>query len=879
MITTELFKRRELYTALLPLMMAAAGVSSPVVAQVQSADPSFKDSQETIEEVTVTGSYIKRKQQADSTSPVQVIGAENMDDIGAFGAVDVVNSLTVNAGAQNNNDGFNQTFSLGTTNINLRGLGVSSTLTLLNGRRQAPAAATTMNGDQFTDLNSLVPGIAIERVEVLEDGASSLYGSDAVAGVANFITRSDFEGLELDLDYKVTTADSQDDKQLSALWGQQFGDAHVIGAVSYFDRAPLSAAERRDEFELRDANSTFGQPGTFLVFQAAGAPVFTADPSCAAVAANNPETTTGVNPAGFCGFDFGDYFGLVADEERIQTYVELNSALSDVTEFFAEAGYTSNDVISTGSPSQPILFPPFIPPGNPSAAAVGNTQGALFFGRVEGTGSKANEVDISSDTWRLAAGFRGDFESGWSWQAAVSVSENTYEYSNGSDILVDRFMAALAGAGGPNNDQFYNPLYGAVNDPAVREDFRGTYAFEAVSELATFDAHISGEIMTLPAGTVALATGVQVRRSELEYDYNEAAEQDNLYFFRGNDSFADSEDAHAVFVEVDIPVVDGLNVQAALRYEDLGDFDTVDPKLGFIWMFDELSFRGTYGTSFRAPSIFQTSGGLTAPARIFDPVVGGLATISQRTEGDANDPLEAQESDTYNLGVTWSSVESDLTVSLDYWRFEYTGFITPENATAVVAADPFGDQVTRDPSSGALLAVTTFFRNAGALETDGLDLSVEKGFNAGEMGTFKLVADASYILSYDLDDPVLGEIDGKGQRNFTNFGVPMPEWRGNAGFLWEQDNHSANVYVRYVDSYADDNLPTNDINSFTTVDAQYNYDFNDLFEDETGLVLTLGIKNLFDKMPPDVVSRSGYDPLTHNPLGRQVYMSLKATFE
>lgn len=877
MMTPELFKRRELYTALLPLFMAAAGASS-AIAEQQAAGPEYADSLEQIEEVTVTGSYIKRKQQADSTSPIQVIGTENMDEIGAFGAVDVVNSLTVNAGAQNNNDGFNQTFSLGTTNINLRGLGVSSTLTLLNGRRQAPAAATTMNGDQFTDLNSLVPGIAIERVEVLEDGASSLYGSDAVAGVANFITRSDFEGVELDLDYKVTTQDSQDDKQLSALWGRQFGDTHLIGAVSYFDRAPLSAAERRDEFELRDANSVFGQPGTFLVFQAAGAPIITADPSCAGVAASHPETTTGLNGAGFCGFDFGDYYSLVADEERIQTYFELNTTLNDATEFFAELGYTSNEVISTGSPTQPILFPPFVPPSNPSAAAVGNTQGALFFGRVDGSGSEASEVDISSDTWRLAAGFRGDLESGWSWQAAISVSENTYDYSDGSDILVDRFMAALSGVGGPNNDQFYNPLYGAVNDPAVREDFRGTYAFEAVSELATFDAHISGEIMTLPAGTVAMATGMQVRRSELEYDYNDAAEQDNLYFFRGNESFSNDEDAYAVFVEVDIPVVDGLNVQAALRYEDLGDFDTVDPKLGFIWMMDELSFRGTYGTSFRAPSIFQTSGGLTAPARIFDPVVNSLATISQRTEGDPNDPLEAQESDTYNLGVTWSLDDSDLTVSLDYWRFEYTGFITPENATAVVAADPFGAQVTRDPSSGALLTVTTFFRNAGALDTDGLDLSVEKGFST-EVGTFKFVADASYILSYDLDDPVLGEVDGKGQRNFTNFGVPMPEWRGNTGLLWELENHSANIFVRYVDSYADDNVATNDVGSITTVDAQYNYDFNNLFEDETGLVLTLGVKNLFDKMPPDVVSRSGYDPLTHNPLGRQVYMSLKATFE
>ena len=857
------------------LVTSAIAVSSALAAEPPKSDE--KVAKKEVEVISVIGSYIRRQEQANRPSPVEILDAGDIEDIGAFNAVDIVSSLTVNAGAQNNNDGFNQTFSLGTSNINLRGLGVSSTLTLLNGRRQVNTAATTLNGDQFTDLNSLVPTIAIGRVEILKDGASSLYGSDAVAGVANFNTKSDFVGLEFNVDYKATTSDSQHDSQFSVLYGHEFDDSNLILAASYFDRSPLSAADRSDEFELRDANSNFGHPGTFLVFQPAGAPQRVADPSCEQVAAENPGTTTGVTPIGFCGFDFGDFFSMVAEEERSHVYAEFNSKLSDETSLFAELGYSDNQILTKGSPSQPLLFPPFIPPTNPSAAVLGNTQGALFFGRPDGSGSASSEVDIKSETWRAVFGFNGYFNDNWSWQAALGHSENIYDYSNSQDTLIDRFTAALFGRGGPNNDLFYNPLFGAVNDPSVIADFQGLYAFEATSTLTTFDAHTSGEIFEVPEGTIALAAGIQYRKSELEYDYSEQAENDNLYFFRGNQDFSTDTDSYAAFVELDIPVVEGLNIQAALRYEDLGDFDTVDPKIGFIWLFDQLSFRGTYGESFKAPSLFQTAGGLTVPARVFDPVSGGLTTVSSRTEGDQENSLEAQTSDTYNLGLTWFLPDDDFSASIDYWRFDYDKFITPENATALVANDPNGPQLERDPNTGQLLTVTTFFRNAGVLETDGIDLSIVKSFDT-EIGEVNLTVNTSYLLTYDLEDPIAGNIDGKNKRNFTNFGVPMPDLRGAVGVTWKGDLHSSNVFVRYVSDYEDDNSE-NSVDSHTTVDVQFNYDLGAVFGEGTPAALTLGVKNLFDEQAPDVISRSGYDPLTHNALGRQAYLSFKVSFE
>ena len=704
--------------------------------------------------------------------------------------------------------------------------------------------------------------------------------------MVNFISRKDFKGAELEVSYISTTTDSQDDLQLSVLLGKNFYDrVHWIGALNLFERDSLSAQDRRNEFEDRASFSSFGQPGTYLIFPAAGEPTRTVDPSCASVAADNEDVDLQVDERGpTCRFDFGDFFALVAEEERRQAYTAGTVTLNETTELYSEISYTDNDVTTTFSPSQPILFPQFVPDKNPGAEALGIPEGgsALAFIRPEGAGSQASEVAYDYKIYRVAVSLHGELNDEWSWETGVTYSENTFDFLDASDIKRDRFIAALNGTGGANNDQHYNPLFGADNDPAVREDFRGIYSWKAQASLLTLDGHVSGSVFNLPAGRVGVAAGLQYREDTLKYDYSEDAENDNLFFFVGNDSFDGDMDVYAVFVEADIPVTDQLSVQLALRYEDFDDEDTTDPKLGFLWTpSNEWSIRGTHGTSFRAPSIFQTAGQFRVPALIFDPLADSFATVAQLTSGDPKDPVGSQSSDTYNLGVTWDSAGLGITASVDYWRFEYTDFITPENAAAIVNANAatgaFQDQLERDPVTGDLLSVSTFFRNAGALDTDGIDVSASKYWQTNNAASFTAKLDASRILSYDLEDPVIGPVDGLGERNFTNFGVPAPELRASLGLLWASasDRHAANVFVRYTSDYKDDNNAGLKIDSFTSVDTQYQYRVQGLGDTEDGLSITFGVKNLFDAMPPDVVSRTGYDALTHNPLGRQVYVTLK----
>ena len=851
---------------------------------------SITEADTVLEEVVVTGSFIRRKNQADQTSPIEVIGRVEMADVAAFNPVDLVATLPSNTGSQNQSDQANQGIAIGTANVNLRGLGVSSTLVLLNGRRQTLTASTTGNGDQFVDLNSLVPNIAIQQVEVLKDGASSLYGSDAVAGVVNFKTRNNFVGVELDANFVTTTSDSQEDLQFGALFGWDASDRfHLLGAVSFFDRSPLQAGQRRDEFELRNAFSTFGNPGTYLVFGATpGPPTRTVDPACQTVAAVDDDVNfIGAGPiAPTCQFDFGDFFPLVAEEERLLVFLRSDLTLNDSTELFAELGYADNAVVSSGAPSQALLRLQDVPSTNPAAAILGIPPGgrARAFYRPDGAGQEAGSISLNHETLRLSGGLVGEFGNGWGWETAVTYGQNNYLYSNPGDTKIDRFSAALGGFGGPNNDQFYNPLFGAANDPDVREDFRGVNTRDAESSLLTVDGHVTGEFGDLPAGTIGIAAGFQYRKDELSYDYSDDVNQDNLIFTRSAQDFSADQDVYALFVETDIPLTDNLNLQIALRYEDFGDENTTDPKIGLLWRpTDRLSLRGTFGTSFRSPSLFQQFGAFATPARVFDPMSGGLVSIARETKSDPDNIVGSQTSEALNFGVTWDSDESGFTASLDYWSFEYEDFITPENPTAIVAANAatgaFADQVIRDPGSGTLLSVISFFRNAGSLDTDGLDLMLSKDWDTASAGTFTARVNIARRLSYDLADPVSGLIDGLGQRNFTNFGSSLPDLGGNIGLVWASaERHSANIFVRYTTDYRDENNGDARIDDLTTVDVQYRYQASGWGNFESGPSISIGARNLGDEMPPDVVSRTGYDPQTHSPVGRQVYLSVKQTF-
>ena len=214
------------WLAALPLScMAILSTSAYAQQDGQNAEP--------IEEVVVTGSYIRRTSQFDSPSPIESVDATAIEAIGAKNIADIVQTLTINTGSQNNPDAFTQNSTVGTSNFNLRGLGVASTLVLLNGRRQVLTGLPTNDGLNFVDTSSLVPMIAVDNIEILKDGAAALYGSDAVAGVVNFLTRDNFEGLELSADYQfISDEGDASEYVIQGLYGAQGERSSIIAANS-----------------------------------------------------------------------------------------------------------------------------------------------------------------------------------------------------------------------------------------------------------------------------------------------------------------------------------------------------------------------------------------------------------------------------------------------------------------------------------------------------------------------------------------------------------------------------------------------------------------------------------------------------------------------
>ncbi|HEY5569369.1 MAG TPA: TonB-dependent receptor, partial [Gammaproteobacteria bacterium] len=446
---------------------------------------------------------------------------------------------------------------------------------------------------------------------------------------------------------------------------------------------------------------------------------------------------------------------------------------------------------------------------------------------------------------------------------------------------------------GVGNCQYFNPFgtaltgAGTQNSAALFEDLFGDFTQAADSELLTIDGVVTGQLGDLGGGPTGIAIGLQLRNEDIAYDYDANSNAGNFLFFAANPDFAGDRDVRAVFTELALPLSDTLDLQLAVRYEDYGGgIDSTDPKVALLWRPTlDVSVRASAGTSFRAPSLFQDFGVQTTLNELIDPGVGIPQFFPVRTQANPDGgPLNPEEADVFNVGVSWSITDS-IELGIDYWSFDYNQVIIQQNPQAILNAAALGDpqalaQVIRDPASGLLLRVDSYFANASSLDTDGFDVAVAYSRELSNGARLRIGTDATLITSYDLVDPQAGSVDGLGRRNFANFATSTPELRANAFVDWALRRHGVDVFVRHIDSYVDDEVELGQgpsfftpIESHTTVDAQYTIR---LREDE-GLVLAFGAVNVFDEDPPRVATNGGYDSKVHDPRGRLLYA--KATFE
>jgi len=696
-----------------------------------AAIPAF--AAEDIEEVTVTGSFIGRP--ADRPQPVTVLTNEDIRLEQRGSIAEVFKNLPQSIGSTstiNTSEGGINGGNSPTATINLRGLGPRATLVLLNGGRQ-----TTDGGFGAVDINNIAPGIMIERVELLTDGASALYGSDAVAGVANFITRNAFEGIEFRAEgQKIQDVPgSKPDVNLGLIVGGGNGTTHVVAGIDYATTELLLVEDRHEADRLRlGLTSGFGNPATFQIQNANGTlrPVTQTrpDPLCGSSQIGGGLRAGELNPTGTQCLLFNAYGRTMQPESKriVGLSVLTHDFNDDVTAqvemgfartrydipfgYVTPAGITSFAFVPTDNPGVRETvrqFPTFPNPAND--ATVG---GYRFRGRVmTPAGDTVNVHDSWQDTFRVVARLNGTFgDSGWDWQGMYSNSWNDTSF-NSTDTITARLNSAMNGYGGPGcsaspttdptgrqrgqgNCQFWNPFANHLlakpgdahyNPPELTAWLTGKRNTLDTGELRTYDFVVTGELWEMAGGTTGVALGAHRRDQYFSQAWDSLSKAPGNWGFNGATAFLDfggKRSTDAVFAELVMYPSETLEVQLAARYEDTGSLDSFDPKIGLLWTPREgLFLRASAGTSFRQPGEIQVFG-IGPGGATTDPIGGD--TINARGLLVGNRNLGPETSDNWTAGVTWDITEQ-FTMELNYWSVKFKDLITQEGAQAILLAD------------------------------------------------------------------------------------------------------------------------------------------------------------------------------------------------
>lgn len=731
--------------------------------------------------VVVTGTHIRGA--TSSASPMMTFTRDDIQRSGASSTQAFIKTLPQNYGGGYSEttvggilggEGSNLNFGMA-SGANLRGLGPDATLTLLNGRRVAPTSV-----GESVDL-SVIPLSAIERIDVLTDGASAIYGSDAVSGVINIVLRREYSGAETNLYYGNVTSGSNDERKASQTFGRSWDGGHALIAYEFTDRKQLQNTER--DF-------------------AAGAL--------------------------FAGVE------LIPPNKQHSAVLSFAQALTPKVELFGDAVYSKRDTSLT------------------------------FFSGGD------QYSPISSDQISGGAGLR--FGVGSNWQAEVA-------------------------SGYSKNNSFTEAYVNGARQSQV----------EMNSNVWSADAKIDGDVFSAPAGAAKLALGTQFRHETFQSTGVSA-----------NSGAQDKRDIKAIFAELLVPLVGPGNARPGMqrlelsfagRYEDYSDVGaTEDPKVGVLWSpVAGLNLRGTYGTSFRAPSFYEQNTTAAAqrpiaytiadplpgqPARTVTVIVisGNTGTLKPETATNwtFGFDLKPESLPGFSLSATYFSIEFTDRVaeplaipaafqSMLIEEAQHPDIVQRNPPLALVnsyLAHPLYRSFAQGPVVAAQVAAIVDNRrvNVASTEERGMDFGVTYDLDRGAGGMFSFQVGGSYLFEKDNrftdQSPLLS--------NLNALFVPVDfRMRNSAG--WSRDRFGATLFWNYVDSYKDVRPGFQaDVASFTTFDLTARYAFADRLPWLKGTTLFLAANNVLDKAPPYInYFGFNFDPTNASALGR--YLSLSVT--
>ncbi len=980
-------------------LVAFVSLLSPTIGLAQA-----DDADEELEEIVVVGSQIKGARISDALA-VSVIDAEQIEILGVDSGDELLDLLPENGQnffneAENISGGVNAARGdIGA--YNLRSLGTGNTLVLLNGRRLVNAASyqTEEVGGSFVPVNTVnsntLPVGGMQRVEVLRDGASAIYGADAVAGVVNHVLKSNFEGFTIQARYSGYDNLPRDDQSLKLEWGKDFneGRTNVSIFANYYTRDRVSAnddprwanSDFRDRipagspfegntsFRNNSANSLYGQydavdsvsgldiRGTLTDTAGEFETYPTGDARCQFEIGFG--TCGAADGQGTQRYNLNEFRDLVSDLERTQIFAFINHEFESGLESFTEISAYRSDTNLGRHPSASFTtsrlivsannyYNPFGAVGSPNRlpdSVVGNLPAEGIDLRIDNYryAELPRIVDNKGENYRILHGLRGTVND-WDWEGAIVWSQAEKE-----DITRNRVSNTLMQeALNDPTPAAYNPFSGGIDNNIERAliDVRR----DSKTRLTSFDFRMSNpEVFELPAGPVGFLAGFEHRTEKFVDDRDDRLDGTIAFTDAEGDTYpfvsdvvnssptpdsSGSRDVDSLFFEFQIPVLESLDVQAALRYEDFSDVgDTTVGKIAFGWRpIEQILLRGSWSQAFRAPNLVTINEDIVARnntrtdwactyAADFggDPDQDTLDCVnSTQRIAQGSDQLQPEKSDNTSIGIVLEPIEN-LTITVDFWSIEKEdtiGLFGEENhtlldlvarleaGTADCANFSGNPAVNRDAvdsneeafytaagicPAGPIRFINDQYANFDTRTVEGHDIGVYYDIDT-QLGDFSFSYNGSFLDKFEQDAGgdaarlVAAQQAGLLPGNYPVAGFAdlirvdgNQEDRHRASITWRKGDFGASVSGYRVGDFFQDSLTLSDgttweIPAMTTYNATFSY-FTEIAGADTRV--RLGLRNFTDERAPLADRFFGYFADAHRDLGMSYYLDLRLKFD
>ncbi|MFD2631273.1 TonB-dependent receptor [Idiomarina piscisalsi] len=900
----------------------AASLGFPALAIAQDAQTDV-NAEEEVERIQVTGSRLNRTDM-EGALPVTVIDRVDLEASGDISVADFMRDTNFNSfGSYQSTSGSSGG---GAAQVSLRGLGAGRTLILIDGRR-APTSPILGSGQ---DLNS-IPMAAVERIEVLSDGASAVYGSDAIGGVVNVITRKDFDGVSVTYGVGRPTNDGGDTEEMSIVIGSSNSKSRVLLGASMNSRDVIFTRDRDYWYDPENpSGSTFSNNFGFKNPETGHS---------SSIGATNrldhPDFGTAV--PGLCtNEDDSDLFFMASNGNCLFNHGATSANLTSTknTSLFGRGDYQINNdwnVYFSGSlnkvesfgrfaalPSSPwpggaIEISPDSPnhPGNlngynPNASdpyyqGIADQTLSLYH-RFDALGPRDNNVE--NTTTSFDGGFKGmigdvglDFGARYVTSRAINLGNNYVVAGLAQPLITDGTYNIYD----PYN--VYDPETGSIVEGSPSGlGMTATTNRDMFSTVKELYANVSFDMFEMGAGVSSAAFGVEYREEKYQDKYDLLSAAGQVSGSSGA-SAGGERDVTALYGEMLFPVLDSVDIEVAGRYDDYSDYGSdFSPKVAVRWRpSDTLLVRGSWGEGFRAPTLSNltqepafsaeyTNDEATCIALTGEPCVGG-SSVQVNTYSAGNVNLESENSEQIGLGVVWEASDW-LNMSVDYYDIEITnsissiglqqaanclrgtGTLCPSGISqfdeGTTIPDPelgVGVMFAGDDVNAAIVGGQLGLVNLGSVETDGMDFSVNTNFDLG-FGTLTNNFQASYVNNYSANG---------GENDAGEYGYP--ELRASLNNGLAMGDFTVNWNIQYTDSTtyntsdADGNPLAYGIPSWTIHNVQVNY------ATPWDATVTFGVNNLTDREPADAsLFGTSYDYYIYNPWGRVPYIRYTQNF-